>query len=205
MSLDEQVRHGVAVIGQYDEVELVPPLVRLLAGGEPVTVEQLAEASGRAVDDVRAGLARQPSVEWDGDGRIVGFGITLRPTPHRFTFAGRTVYGWCASDMWEFPILLNTDGVVESTCPVTGQPIRVEVTPASVRRVDPPDAVVSEVRPEQRVADVRAEICSLGSFFSSREAAAGWLAEHPEGQLNSVEEDFELHRRVLTELGWVRH
>jgi alkylmercury lyase len=208
MTLEEQVRRGAAVIGQYDELGLIPQLARLLAaGGEPVTVAQLGEAGGWAVDDVRARLARQGSVEWDDEGRIVGFGITLRPTPHRFTFDGRTdygwCYGWCASDALTFSVLLDTEGVVESTCPVTGQPIRVEVTPVSVRLVDPPGAVVSAVRPERRVADVGADICSLGSFFSSRQAAAGWLAAHPEGQLNSVAEDFELHRLVLHELGWV--
>lgn len=202
MSLEEQVRRGVAVIHRIDELALIPQLVRLLAAGEPVTVAQLAEAGGWTVAAVRAGLARHPSVEWDEEGRIVGFGMTLRPTPHRFTFDGRTVFGWCASDTLAFPVLLHTDGVVESTCPVTSRPIRVEVTPESVRRVKPPGAVVSEVRPEQPVADVRAEICGLGSFFSSREAADGWLAAHPEGQINSVVEDFELHRRVMHELGW---
>jgi len=138
MKLEEQVRRGVAVIGQYDEFKLIPPLVRLLAAGEPVTVEQLAEAGGWTVGEVRAQLARQPSVEWDGAGRIVGFGLTLRPTPHRFMFDGRTVYGWCASDILTFSALLSTDGVAESTCPVTGRPIRAELTPESVRRVDPP-------------------------------------------------------------------
>jgi alkylmercury lyase len=52
------------------------------------------------------------------------------------------------------------------------------------------------------VGDVRAEICHLGHFFSSREAAAAWLEAYPEGTLNTVEEDFEIHRRVLEQLGW---
>jgi len=39
-------------------------------------------------------------------------------------------------------------------------------------------------------------------FFSSREAASAWLAEYPDGFLHSVAEDFEVHRRVLAELGW---
>lgn len=68
-------------------------------------------------------------------------------------------------------------------------------------RVDPPGAVVSSVRPTERVKDVRAEICDLGHFFSSREAASAWLAEYPDGLLHSVAEDFEVHRRILAELG----
>lgn len=153
---------------------------------------------------MRAGLAQHPNIEWDNQGRIVGFGMTLRPTPHRFDFDGKTVYGWCASDALSFPVLLEVSGVVSSRCPVTGRTIRVEVTPEAVVRVDPPDTVVSAVRPTERVRDVRAEICGLGHFFSSREAASDWLAEYPDGMLHSVAEDFEIHREILAKLGWVK-
>jgi hypothetical protein len=67
-------------------------------------------------------------------------------------------------------------------------------------RVDPAGAVVSSVRPTERVKDVR-EICGLGHFFSAREAASAWLAENPDGMLHLVAEGFEVHRRVLAELG----
>jgi alkylmercury lyase len=154
------------------------------------------------VQDVDAALRRHPGVDWDEHGRLVGFGLTLRPTPHRFTFDGRTVFGFCASDALSFPVVLGRSGVVESTCPSTEQPIRVGVTPERVEWVDPSSAVVSLVRPGDRVDDVRAEICALGHFFASREAAAEWLAAHPEGMVHSVEEDYYLHREVVEELGW---
>jgi len=156
------------------------------------------------VEQVRRALNRHPSVEWDDQGRLVGFGLTLRPTPHKFTFEGRSVYGWCASDALTFPVLLDKSGTVESVCPVTRTRIRIEVTPDGVRSVDPPDAVVSEVRPDHPVEDVRTEICHLGHFFSSRAAAAAWLEANPEGMLNTVGEDFEIHRDVLERLGWKR-
>lgn len=132
----------------------------------------------------------------------MGFGMTLRPTPHHFTFDGRIVFGWCASDALMFSVLLDTPGIVESTCPVSGQRIRADVTPRALLLVDPPDAVVSEVRPSERVGDVRADICAVGHFFSSREMAAGWLAQYPQGLLNSVAEDFDIHRQMMVELGW---
>ncbi len=161
-------------------------------------------ASGWPVEQVRRALSTHPSVEWDDQGRLVGFGLTLRPTPHKFTFEGRSIYGWCATDALMFPVLLNKAGIVESVCPATRTSIRVEVTPDGVRSVDPAEAVVSEVRPNRAVADVRAEMCHLGHFFSSRDAAAAWFKAYPEGMLNTVAEDFEIHRRVLRQLGWNR-
>jgi alkylmercury lyase len=172
--LRDAVRRGVTAIGQYDEFRFVPALIRLLAHCEPVSVARLAAAGGWSEPEVRAGLARQPSIEWDEQGRLAGFGLTLRPPPHRFDFDGRTVYAWCASDTLSFPLFLGTPAVITSTCPVTGQPIRVEVTPRAVAHVEPASAVFSAVRPATRVGDIRTDICALGHFFASREAAAGW-------------------------------
>jgi alkylmercury lyase len=164
-------------------------------------VPHIAAASGWPAQDVEAALRRQPGVDWDEDGRVVGFGLTLRPTPHRFTSEGRTFFAFCSSDALQFPVVLGLSGVVESTCPVTGQPIRVEVTPERVEKVDPSGAVVSLVRPDS-FDDVRGEICALGLFFASREAAAEWLAAHPDGMVHTIEEDFELHREVMEKFGW---
>jgi len=202
--LEEAVRRTVAVIRRTEGFELLPHLARLLAEGQPLSLDRLAAASGWSVEQVRRALNRHPSVEWDDQGRLVGFGLTLRPTPHKFTFEGRNVYGWCASDVLAFPAMLDKSGTVESFCPATRKRIQVEVTPDDVRSVDPPEAVVSEVRPDHPVGDVRAEICHLGHFYSSREAAAPWLEAYPEGMLNTVEEDFEIHRRVMEQLGWTR-
>ena len=71
---------------------LLIPLLRLIVEGGPVTVEQFAAAAGRPVDDVRTGLAAVPDTEYDDQGRIIGQGLTLRPTPHRFTVAGEELY-----------------------------------------------------------------------------------------------------------------
>jgi len=182
--------------------DLIPQLARLLAAGEPVSVQQVATAGGWTPEQVQAALDRHPRVDYEQDGRIAGFGLTLHPTAHSFTFDAQTVYGFCASDALEFPVLLNQPGVAESTCPATGQPIRVELTPTEVRTVDPPDAVVSTVRPTQAVTDIRT-YCDLGNFFSSPDAAADWLTHNPQGQITSVADDFEITRQSLIEVGWV--
>jgi alkylmercury lyase len=200
----QDARHLAWLIrAQFGLPGLIPELTRLLADGEPVTVEQAAAAGGWTVEQLRAELSRHPSIDRDDAGRIVGFGLTLRPTPHTFTTAVRTVYAFCASDALTFPILLDRPGVIRSTCPVTDQPVRVDVTPDDVVRVEPAAAVVSKLRPDRTVADVRLEICALGTFIASRDAAADWLDRHPEGEVASIAEDFEVNRRAMAELGWI--
>lgn len=170
---DIEVQRKVAVIrANFALPDLVPQLYRLLAGGEPVTVERLAATGGWPVEAVRAELDRQPGTDWDEQGRIVGFGVSLRPTPHAYRFDGGIVFGWCATAVLELPIILGRAGVGASTCPTSGRQIRVELTPDWVTHIDPPEAVVSKVSPTEAVTNVRAEICNLGSFFSSPEAVA---------------------------------
>lgn len=70
---------------------LWPLLLRLLARGEPVTAEALREATGKSVEEVRAGLAALADTEYDEADRVVGHGIMLRPTPQSFEVDGRVV------------------------------------------------------------------------------------------------------------------
>jgi alkylmercury lyase len=200
-SLQRQLAFFHAQLKSWPLPDLPPVLMRLLAAGEPVTVDELAASGGWSIEDVRAALARHPRVDYDTDGRIAGFGLTLQPTPHSFIFDGKSVYGFCASDALEFPVILDRPGVVESTCPATGQRIRVDMTPTQVLSVDPPEAVVSTVRPADAVADIRA-YCDLGNFFSSPDAATDWLARNPEGQITSVADDFDITRQSVIEVGW---
>ncbi|TDO44720.1 alkylmercury lyase [Kribbella sp. VKM Ac-2527] len=198
-----EAQHLVKLMrAQFGLPDLMLHLTRLLAVGQPVTVDEVAAAGGWTVDQLRTELARHPSVEWDDDGRIAGFGLTLRATRHRFTFDDRTVYAFCATDTFEFPVILGRPGVVESVCPATGQTIRVELAPDRVLSVDPPQAVVTKIRPDHPVDDVRAEICDLGSFFASPQAAGDWLTHHPDGAIAPVHEDFEITRQAITQLGW---
>ena len=56
---------------------MLVPLLRLLAAGEPVTVEALAAAVGLPVDEVTRRLAAVPDTEYDEQGRIVANGTKL--------------------------------------------------------------------------------------------------------------------------------
>jgi alkylmercury lyase len=107
------------------------PLLRLIVEGGPVTVEQFAAAAGRPVDDVRTGLAVVPDTEYDDQGRIIGQGLTLRPTPHRFTVAGEELYTWCALDTLIFPTVLGRPAQVVSPTPGSGELVALSVDPDS--------------------------------------------------------------------------
>lgn len=201
MSTD-YIDRSTSLISRVHGFELAPHAVRLLAAGEPVELDRLAAASGWPVAEVDAALDEQSGAERDDRGRLVGLALTLRPTSHRFTVDGRTLYAWCASDTLMFPVILGRPGLVESTCPQTGRPVRVEVGPDRIERIDPPEAVVSAVRPTGAVADVRAETCNLGHFYSSPAAAGAWADEHPDGYVLSVDEAFRVDREVIVRLGW---
>jgi alkylmercury lyase len=201
MSTD-YVERTTTLIRGVDAQELLPHAIRLLAEGEPATPERLAAAVGWSPEEVETALDEQTSAERDEDGRLVGLALTLRPTPHRVTVDGRTVYAWCATDTLMFPVILGRPTVVASECPQTGRQIRIELTPDAVQSLDPPEAVMSAVRPTGPLPDVRASTCSHGHFFNSAADATEWTRQHPDGYVHAVEEAFRLDRQVIQRLGW---
>ncbi len=181
------------------ETTLLVPLLRLLADGDPVGIDDLAAAAALTADEVRARLAAMPDTEYDDQGRIIGQGLTLRPTRHRFTVAGEELYTWCALDTLIFPTLIGRPARIESVSPASGDTIRVTVDPtAGVTSVEPITAVVSLVDPGN-LPSIRSSFCNQVHYFTSPEDAGGWLAEHPEGRVLSVAEAFGLGRNLLPE------
>ena len=186
----------------FDGFELIAPTVRLLALGGPVTIDDLAAASGQAADHVAAVLHAQAGTEWDTTGRLVGFGLTPQRTAHRFTVAGRTLYTWCASDALFFPLILDQRATVESACPESAQAIRLDVAPDRIVALDPPTTVVSQLHDPACLDDIRAKVCDQGHFFASPQAAARWTTQHPSGTLQPIQEAFASIRRTCQQLGW---
>lgn len=150
MSTD--IVHLAARIGDLlgpDSANMPPwlwrPLLHLLALGEPVTVDDLAAATGRTADEARHGLAGLAHTEYDELGRVIGHGITLRPTPHRFTADGREL--WCALDTLTFPAVIGHSARVESPCHGTGVPVHPTVEPDKVTNATrPPPSYPSSPR-----------------------------------------------------------
>lgn len=192
-----------AFLSSVDGIGALPHLLRLLARGEPVHLNELVEVAGDAGTDLSRVVRAQPGAEWDSDGRLAGFGLTPRPTDFRFVVAGRTLYTWCASDTLFFTVILGEPTVAESVCPTTGQHIRLELTPDAVVSVTPPGAVVSQRHRQDLVGNLRSDICDHGHFFASRDAAADWLAAHPDGQVRRIAGAFAECRASCEELGWL--
>ena len=175
--------------------EIVQPTLALLARGKPASPEEIAASSGKSPEEVRAALGEFPGAEWDGQGRVVGLGLTLQPTPHRLKLEGRTLFAWCALDALLFPVLLGRPASIESPCRGTGDPVHIEITSAGIERVEPPSAVVSIV-PARDLANFRGVGCDNPHFFSSPEATSQWLERRPEATILPAEEAFRLGRLI---------
>ena len=90
-------------------------VVRLLACGHPVTPGRLASALQMTAEQVAGVLAGLADLEVDQGGNILGWGLTLIPTPHRFRVNGQQFYTWCALDALTYPALLQVVASVESS------------------------------------------------------------------------------------------
>lgn len=201
---DETNRDEVAsFVSELPGFDVVPYLVRAIAKGAPVSIQELADTASLPVGDVERMLRDQPGTDWDEHGRLVGFGLTLRPTAHRYSVAGRVLYTFCATDTLLFTHILGEPAVAESNCPTTSIPIRIELTPSAVASTDPPAAVVSQLFDRSLLADIRHNVCDHGHFFASDEAASDWVSEHPDGRVLTVADAFEQSRRDIEQLGWL--
>ncbi len=169
------------------------PLLQHLAQGNPVAVADLAAATGKTTGQVRDALAAMPDTEYDEDGRILGTGLTLRPTPHRFEVDGNQLYTWCALDTLIFPLVLDRPARVSSPCHATGAPISLTVHPDKVTALDPVTTVVS-LRTPQEGSTIRPGFCNQVHFFASADTARPWLDQHPGAGVLPVAAAFELGR-----------
>ena len=132
-------------------------LVRGIAHSGAVSPEVFASRLG--IEPARANrlFARLSTmgIQVDGQGNVVGAALTARQTPHRVRVGGKELYAWCALDTLFIPGLLGEEGEVSSTCVVSGEPIRITVTPDGVRDFSPADAVVSIVLPDVGLSSIR--------------------------------------------------
>jgi len=188
-------------------------------GERPVLSVRLAEVLGRSVSEAES-LAQGHSTPGapvtcgsaDGlrllrveDGIITFNPARARSAPRRQLQIGDRRLGMigCAPDVFLYAPLLRPTLELDETCPATGTPIRLVFTPSRVESVDPGGAVVPILPPQEfdQLAgmldrDPDADICAESPFYSSAEAAQGWLAAHPGGRIFPVREawDLSFHR-----------
>ena len=177
------------------EQRLAVSLYRLLSDGKPVAPARLGAEAGVDSGTTRSILSGWSNVDWDGEGNVVAFGLSLRQTRHRLMLGARTLYTWCAWDTLFLPVVLGRDARVESTAPRSAERVRLTVSRDGVGDVRLETTVLSFVPPPPSETDLIANFCNHVHFFATPEAAAAWAAEHQAGFLLSVEEGFELGRR----------
>ncbi|SIT49141.1 Alkylmercury lyase [Paraburkholderia piptadeniae] len=178
--------------------ELFVALLRELAKGKPVAPATLAAALQWPPERVAAALEQAVSTEWDEDGNVVGYGLTLRETAHAFEIDGLHLYTWCAFDTLFFPALIGRTARVISRCAATGVPVTLTVAPDAVRDVEPAGAAVSLILP-QDTPDIRAAFCCHVHFFTSDAVARDWASRHPGVDIVDVHAAFSVGReRALT-------
>jgi len=171
-------------------------LYRLLAEGEPVSSDRLAQHLDLSTSLVREVLDTWPAVYFDDKKNVIGFwGLALGEMPHRFKVDGRQLYTWCAWDSLFIPELLGKTAEVESSCPISGQTISLTVGPRRVKNFSPDAAVVSLLSPTASFdMNVIASFCHYVLFFSSEESGNKWIANHEDTFLLTVNDAFEIGR-----------
>src|SRR5260370_12122736 len=173
--------------------DLFVVLLRELSKGAPVSPAALALALNWPVERITAALEQAVSTEWDDDGNVVGYGLTLRETAHAFEVGGRRLYTWCAFDTLFFPALIDRTAHVVSRCAATGVPVSLTVTPTVIQDVAPAGAAVSLILP-QDAPDIRAAFCCHVHFFASAAAGHDWASTHAGVDIVSVQDAFAVGR-----------
>ena len=156
--------------------------------GQPLSLIHLARRLQMSQEKLAVHLARVPDTEFDEQGNIVGWGITLLPTQHQFRLKELPLFTWCAFDTVLFPPLLQVEAHVQSICEATDQPITFVATPEGIADLLPATSILSLILPTERCDCVRGTFCEQSLFFQSEEAASSWIALHPDAVLLSVEE-----------------
>ena len=183
----------------------------IVRGGpvSPQRVEQIASALDLPQQTAHEVLDKM--CERDPDGNVVGIaGLSQNQHPHRFTVNGIRLSTWCAWDSLFLPVMLRQTALVSSPCPVTGETIRLTITPEGVTSYQPASAVISIVIPQpassglESVEEIWMTFCHHIHFFSTSQAAQEWVAAQEQKiAILSIEEAFELGRLTLSEV--LRH
>jgi alkylmercury lyase len=170
-----------------DQVQrrIVGKTLELLANGCPVLSDEIAILSQVSPESVLSTL-HSFGAEFDKEGNVLGFGLTLVPTPHVYEANRHKLYTWCAVDALTFPVMLGHAARIESSDPETGEKVQVTVSPDGVQKVKPESAVVSWVKAID-LSNIRGSGCQYVHFFASSESASKWIAEHPDKTVYPVD------------------
>jgi len=188
-------------------VRITSAVFKLTNGGEkPARLTEIALAAGYPPERTAALIGQIFSrTARTTDGLIYLEMPTTRESSSRFELriGDRTLYtAGCAPD--QFWIALFTGEPVElRTLLQAGPPVKVIVTSAGVKFVEPTEAVVGLINPiaiqaVDRIEEFDQSVCIYQTFYASAAAGALWKRQHPRGRLLTVEDFFDFWRQLLT-------
>lgn len=178
------------------EQRLVLAMFRLLGEGNPFGAGELAERTGRPLDEVAFELDRLPMLQRDDQGRVVAYGgLTLKSTSHALEVDGRTLHTWCALDTLFLPERLGQPARIRSNSPETGETISLTVDEAGAHDITPDRAVMTlHGVGGFDLKDVVGTFCCYVHFFPSEQAARAWAERNEGTYIASIAQGFEFGR-----------
>ena len=191
---------GYLLDNGVDVQRLSVAVYRLLATGRPVDLKALTSALQWQEPQVEAVLVAFPpsAIEFDGAGAIIAFiGLSLEPTDHLFEVDGQALHTWCALDALFLPEILSKTARVTTTCPATGDTIRLKLTADRIAEAEPEHPVMSVVAPDGEAcrSNLRGAFCNHINLFADEAAFDRWANSHPGAASVPLAEAFAMGRQ----------
>lgn len=141
--------------------------------GEPASSSALALTTGIARTEVERALDSWPGVFRNEAGDVMGhWGLSITQMAHSIRIDGRELWAWCAWDTLFLPLLMGVCAEVTSKDPVTGNSIRLSVTPAGVEGCETSLIVMSCLIPDDSMSrTLVSSFCCHIHFFESAKSA----------------------------------
>jgi len=174
-------------------------LYALLAEGQPVAIEHLAQELIVSAVELKTLLDSWGGVFYDDLNRVIGFwGLSTKEMKHRITVKGKTVFTWCAWDALFIPELLNATVNMTSQCATTRKEIRLTISPNAIESRSQQGIMVSFLTPaeEKFNENVTTSFCHYVHFFVSSEAGEQWVASHEGSFLLSLNDAFWVGKKM---------
>jgi alkylmercury lyase len=191
-----------ALMGVFPELddakrEVALATYRQLAHGKPVPLREIAIEAGVGDDEVSRILADWIGVYRDREESVIGFwGLAIPEMKHRFEVDGVRLHTWCAWDTLFLSELLGKTARVESSCEMSGEVVRLTVSPAGVEFAEPVPLVISFLDPvaSRFQLNIVQNFCHYIHFFRTSADGEAWTTQNPGTFLLTLDEAAELAR-----------
>lgn len=177
--------------------------IQAIAKGSPVSPAQLANIWDMPLEQVQVILEQAQAggqVETNDQGDVVGAVLSLNPTNHQVRMGNKSLYAWCAYDAIYSPCVVGIPAQIVSLDPISGERIRVSISPSGVEKVEPKSTVVSIISAQE---DMRggpySPRCTNMLFFGSRQSAEQWKKNKTGVAVLTLAEAFELVKEFQIE------